>query len=111
MDIDQDKLDRTLRESSEANKRSDEQPVRSVESIMAAAMAAHRRLTGGVVLDDIPKEEHANVISCFWQMMRELEEQARNTKSRLDEIAVEGYYRLWNRITNDNKQPAWMEKK
>lgn len=110
MTFDQDKLNRMLRETSEANKRNENQPVRSADSLLEEHIRNRmRRLGGHVILDDIPKEEHANVISCYWQMMRRAEENARNTKSRLDELEAEGYYRLWNRMTNDNKQPAWME--
>lgn len=53
---------------------------------------------------DIPKEEHDNVMSCFWMMMRELEEQAENY---FDRHMVNGYYDLWNRVTGEDKKPRW----
>lgn len=53
---------------------------------------------------NIPKEEHDNVMSSFWMMMRELEEKA---ESQFDRHFVNGYYELWNRVTGEDKKPRW----
>lgn len=53
---------------------------------------------------EIPKKEHDNVMSCYWMMMRELEDKA---DSAFDRHFVEGYYELWNRVTGDDKKPYW----
>ena len=59
-------------------------------------------------LDTIAKPHQADVIASFWAMMRELESQADNEKDAVLHVQVEGYYRLWNRMTGDNKQPIWL---
>lgn len=56
----------------------------------------------------IPKAEQANILSAYWMMMRELEEQAYDSKRVLDRLQVEGFYRLWNRVSGENKKPRWM---
>lgn len=60
-------------------------------------------------LDHIPRAEYENVISMYWQLMRESESNAHETNSPLDKHTVEGAYRLWNRVTGDNKKPVWLQ--
>lgn len=57
--------------------------------------------------DTIPEEEHANVLSAFWVMLREDEEQAHESKSAMARYFVEGHYQLWNRITGSDLKPRW----
>lgn len=61
--------------------------------------------------DTIKPSLQKDVISSFWTMMTELESQARNTDDAVLHVWVEGWYRQWNAMTGDNKQPAWMEKR
>lgn len=61
-------------------------------------------------LETIPKKEHANMISVYWQLMRSMESLAQDTNNPLDKLTVEASYRLWNRVTGDTKQPVWMNK-
>lgn len=55
----------------------------------------------------IPKKEHDNVMACFWTMMRECESTANNNDDRVLKVQVEGFAKLWNRVTNDSFQPKW----
>lgn len=55
----------------------------------------------------IPKEEQGNVLSMFWSMLREQEEQAYESKNRLDRHMVESAYLVWNRATGDDLKPRW----
>lgn len=52
----------------------------------------------------IKKGDQEGMISSFWAMLQELENQAENT---LDKHFVEKYYEQWNRITGDNKVARW----
>lgn len=61
-------------------------------------------------LETIPKKEHANMISVYWQLMRSMESQAQESNCPLDKLTVEGSYRLWNRVTGDDKKPVWLDK-
>ncbi len=56
----------------------------------------------------IPKDEQANVMSSFWSMMTTLESDADNTGNQLDRHQVEGYFRQWNKLMKDNKEPRWV---
>ena len=60
-------------------------------------------------LEKIAKSEQANMIGAFWALMRQAEEDARESNSALDKYMVEGYYALWNRVTGDNKVPFWLQ--
>lgn len=53
----------------------------------------------------IAKELQSDVMASFWAMMMELESSAEN---QLDRHFVEGYFRQWNRVMNDNKLPRWL---
>lgn len=55
----------------------------------------------------IPKAEQGNVLSMFWSMLREQEEQAYESKNRLDRHMVESAYLVWNRATGDDLKPRW----
>ena len=57
--------------------------------------------------DIIPEEEFANVLSAFWVMLREDEEQAYESRSAMARHFVEGHYMLWNRITGSDLKPRW----
>ena len=56
----------------------------------------------------IPKSEQANIMASFWSMLRELESQADDKNRELEKHQVEGYYRQWNKIMDDNKEPYWV---
>lgn len=58
-------------------------------------------------LENIKKSLQPDVIASYWGMLRELEVIADNENNPLLKVTVEGYYRLWNSVTNDNKQPRW----
>ena len=58
----------------------------------------------------IPEEEHTNIMGSFWTMMLELESKANNDDDRLLKHFVEGYFRQWNLIMKDNKEPVWVRR-
>ena len=58
----------------------------------------------------IPTKEHANVMSSFWQMMMELERDADQDSRVLERHMVEGWFRQWNDIMSDNKEPIWIRR-
>jgi len=60
----------------------------------------------------IPKEEQANFISIYWQMLGELEARIDPTKDVLDRHLVEGAYRVLNRsgvFRNAELKPRWLQ--
>lgn len=59
------------------------------------------------LLNPIPKKMQADVISSYWTMLRELESKAEDSNDRILMVQVEGFYRLWNKMTGDNKSPRW----
>lgn len=60
-------------------------------------------------LTHIPAGQQEDVIASFWGMLRTCESAADTREaSRLDRLAVEQWYEQWNRITGDNKVPAWV---
>lgn len=61
------------------------------------------------LLNPIPKKMHADVISSYWIMLRELESKAEDGNDQILMVQVEGFYRLWNKMTGDNKLPRWKE--
>jgi hypothetical protein len=58
-------------------------------------------------LKTIAKADQEDVIACYWVMMSELRTHADNTDDKVLKHMVEGFYRLWNRVTNDHKTPDW----
>ena len=56
------------------------------------------------------EDQQTEVMASFWAMMMQLETQADNTESRFDQHFVEGYFRQWNSIMNDTKEPAWVRR-
>ena len=58
-------------------------------------------------LEKIAPKLQPDVIASFWAMLQELESNADNA---LDRHFVEGYYRQWNTMTDDNKAPRWTKK-
>lgn len=58
-------------------------------------------------LTTIPKRMQPDVISSFWSMLGELRTQADNDDDRTLKVQVEGWYRQWNEMTGDNKEPKW----
>jgi hypothetical protein len=55
----------------------------------------------------IPSDEQTNVMSSFWMMLRECETLADNDDDIILKHMVEGWYRQWNLICKDNKEPVW----
>jgi hypothetical protein len=49
-----------------------------------------------------------DVIASFWTMMKECESDADTNKDAVLKVWVEGWFRQWNRMTGDDKQPAWV---
>ena len=61
-------------------------------------------------LDTIAKALQPDIIHSFWTMLSELESQADNTGDAVLHVQVEAWYRQWNRMTGDNKQPRWLSR-
>jgi len=62
-----------------------------------------------VQMETIKKADQADAIYMLWLLMQE-RESAVDSEGRIDalgRIQVEGAYRLWNRITGDDKVPVW----
>lgn len=62
-------------------------------------------------MNKIPDAMHEAVIGSYWAMMRELEVQADNENDPILKHMVAGYYRQWNRMCDDNKEPVWETRK
>jgi hypothetical protein len=62
-------------------------------------------------LEKISKANQPLMIGALWSLMREAEEDARDSGNGFDKSQVESYYRLWNNVTGDNKVPFWMQVK
>lgn len=60
---------------------------------------------------NIPPEEVTNVVSVFWQMMRELESETNSKKDLGKRVLVEGAYNVANRINLTPERPTWEKKK
>jgi hypothetical protein len=60
-------------------------------------------------IDTIPKNEHENVMSSFWIMMRECENRAINEGDPVLKHWVAQWAEQWNRITGDNFKPRWVD--
>jgi hypothetical protein len=58
--------------------------------------------------ETIPEDEQANMIGMYWQLMRDAEERAYESKRSLDRLLVERQYLLWNRVTGSNLLPRWV---
>lgn len=56
----------------------------------------------------IKKSLQPDIISSFWTMLRECEGQAENDNDCVLKHQVEGYYRQWNLMTGDEKEPRWV---
>jgi hypothetical protein len=56
----------------------------------------------------IPKHRQEDVLSSFWTMMKECESAADCDGDGILKVWVEGWFRQWNQITGDDKQPAWV---
>lgn len=59
---------------------------------------------------NIPNEEQPDVLSAYWYMLKELESKADCDNDSYNKRVVENYYKLWNRITGDNKHPVWTQR-
>lgn len=59
----------------------------------------------------LTKDQQTSVMSSFWSMLMELESQADDEGKSLEKHFVEAYFRQWNEIMKDNKQPAWIRRK
>ena len=60
-------------------------------------------------LETIAKKHHADIIASFWQMMREHEGTAENNNDPVLKHLVGGWYRQWNAMTGDNKEPRFIK--
>ena len=59
----------------------------------------------------IPANEQNGVMETFWTMLRECETKADCDDDRVLVHWVEAWYKQWNRVTGDNKQPVWVTRK
>ena len=58
----------------------------------------------------IPEEEHDNVMSLYWQMLREIEVHTRPEEDPLNALLVEGGYKVLNQISFQgvtDRKPVW----
>lgn len=60
-------------------------------------------------INSIPENEVHNVLSVYWQLLQEVEEQADRDKNPLDRHLVVGAYNVLNRIGATDKRPIWEE--
>lgn len=58
-------------------------------------------------MNKIPDAMHKDIIGSFWIMLRELEVIADNNDDKLMKFLVAVYYRQWNEMCEDNKEPVW----
>lgn len=63
---------------------------------------------GDINLTKIRPSLQEGVISSFWTMLRELETQADNKSDNTLKHQCAGWYKQWNRMTGDNKEPIWV---
>ncbi len=62
-------------------------------------------------LTSIPKDEQENILSGFWVLLTETEQNADNENNPVTKHIVEEYYKLWNRITGQNHEPIWIRRR
>lgn len=53
-------------------------------------------------------EQSADVLHCYWIMMRECESQADSKKDHVLRVQVEGFYRQWNKLNGTDLEPIWV---
>ena len=58
---------------------------------------------------NIPKNENENLLSVYWQMLREIESHTDPKKDPTNAILVEGAYRVLNRCGIHDGKPRWKE--
>lgn len=56
---------------------------------------------------EIPKNEMANFLSVYWQMLAEIEAKTDPEKDVLNKILVEGAYNVLRRSNIINRQARW----
>lgn len=61
-------------------------------------------------LTSIPENEQESALSSFWTMLQECEAKAEEKQDPVLKRWVEQWYKQWNRVTQDNKSPAWARK-
>jgi hypothetical protein len=61
-------------------------------------------------MQEIPEKEVENVLSVYWQMLRELESQAHSDKDPYKRMLVAGAYGVLNRISFTTHCPVWEKK-
>jgi hypothetical protein len=61
-------------------------------------------------LNNIPKDMQEDFIASFWAMLRECETTADNNNDPILKHMVSGYYRQWNKVADDNKEPCWISR-
>lgn len=54
-------------------------------------------------------QQQQNLVDSHWTMMMELESQAFSNDDRVLMVQVEGWFRQWNELTGDNRQPRWVK--
>ncbi len=59
-------------------------------------------------LETIAPSLQKDVIASFWTMLRELESKADDNDDPILKLWVEGWYRQWNAMTSDDKEPRWL---
>ena len=58
----------------------------------------------------IPDNEMDNMVSVYWQMLRELESRIDPDKDIMDKILVEGAFNILNRCNVTKSRPIWERK-
>lgn len=59
---------------------------------------------------NIPDSEMPNILSVYWQMMKELESRIDPEKDSIDKHLVNGAYKVLNRSGICNHRPIWENK-
>ena len=54
-------------------------------------------------------QQQQNLVDSHWTMMMELESQAFSDDDRVLKVQVEGWFRQWNELTGENRQPRWVK--
>lgn len=86
-----------------------EEVFKEAEDDLVDAIREAEELPDPESLQYIPQAEAGNVLNAFWYTLREMEARAHDENDPLHKHMVEGYYRLWNRITNGDKKARWEE--
>ncbi len=55
----------------------------------------------------IPKPEQDNVMGAFWALLKSEESRVESENDNVGKHLVEGYFRLWTRVTGQTRKARW----